>query len=121
MKAVSANQGIRQRLLRIGGTAVLAATLAGAMSAAWAQPGRGGDRGPGERGPQQTQPGEMGRRGDMQGMQGMQGMHDREQMRRGMARELSPEEREQLRRDIRDHGRDVYGDRDQRRRNGPPR
>jgi hypothetical protein len=118
MKAVSTNQGIRQRILRIAGTVLLAVTLTGAMSAAWAQPGRNGDRRPGDRGPQQMQPGEMGRRGDMRDMRDMR---DREQMRGGMYRQMSPEEREQLRRDIRDHGRDVYGDRDQRRRNGPPR
>ncbi|MCC6610649.1 MAG: hypothetical protein IT515_13375 [Burkholderiales bacterium] len=118
MKTASASRRIGQRVLRTAGAAALALVLAGAMTAASAQSGRNGDRGSGDRGPQQVQPGDMSRRGDMRGTRDTP---DRGQIGGGTYRQLSPEEREQLRRDIRDHGRDVYGDREQRRRSGPAR
>ena len=67
--------------------------LALAMSGAWAQPGKGNGRG--------------GR--DADARQDRSERRD-DALRRG--RDLSPEERERLRRDIREYGRDVYRDRD---------
>ena len=90
--------------------AALAVLFAGAVPA-WAQPGPGpgpqGRRGMDRPMPQRQMPppdrGWQGQPGNMQG-----GPH------RG---QMSPEERRQLRRDISDHGRDIYRDP----RGGPPR
>lgn len=119
MKAVSTMPGTKQRILTIAGTAVLALGLALGAADASAQPGRNGDRPGRDADARQLQRGDMGRRSDPREHQ-REMMREREDMRRGM-HHLSPEERRQLRRDIRDHGRDVYGDRDARRRNGPQR
>ena len=77
------------------------ATLVAAAWPAWAQPGPGqsGRRGMDRQMPQRPMgpPPERGwQRPDGEGMQ-----------RRGM---MTPEEREKLRRDIGDHGRDIYRD-----------
>lgn len=117
MKAVSTRSGAKQRILGIAATVVLALALSGTMPVATAQPGKDGDRGARGPGSEQMQRGDMGRRDDMQNQRGMR---EREEMRRGM-QQMSPDERQQLRRDIRNHGREVYGDRDPRRGDGRQR
>lgn len=106
-----------KRILSIAGALALALALAGAMSAASAQPGKSGERDMRDPAAQ-----EMPRQGGMGRQSGMRGRDMRPgedmQMRRG-PHHMSPEERQQLRQDIRNHGRDVYGDprrRDERRR-----
>ena len=100
-----------KRFLRIAGMVLLVA----AVAPAWAQAGKNGRpmaepdrRGVGDQQREQ-------RREQMR-----EQMREREDMRRG-PHDMSPEDRRQLRRDIRDHGREVYRDRDARRRNGPRR
>jgi hypothetical protein len=81
------------RFIRIAGTVLLALAMSSAMSGAWAQAGKGngrGDRNPDDRQSSPRQP----------------------DANRNRHHELSKEEREQLRRDIRNHGHDVYRDRD---------
>jgi hypothetical protein len=92
--------GRERSMKRLVITASLAALLAAAWPA-WAQPGptQGGRRGMDRPMPQRSMgpPPERGwQRPDGAGMQ-----------RRGT---MSPEEREKLRRDIGDHGRDIYRD-----------
>jgi len=115
VKTVASQAGAKQRIVRIAGAALLALALCGAALDASAQPGRDGGRGNRDDGARQLQR----ERAEAMEQRRQQMMRERGEMRRGM-HELSPEERQQLRRDIRDHGRDVYGDRD-RRRGGPPR
>lgn len=83
------------RFVRIAGTVLLASVMAGTMSGAWAQAGKGGGNGREMRNPDARQ--SPPRQSDAD---------------RRHERELSPEERERLRSDIREHGRDVYRDRD---------
>ncbi len=85
----------------------LAAAVLAAGGAAIAQPGQGS--GPGSREFRGPPPGrDMPRRDDEWRRQHRDEWRQREMERR---QQLSPEERRELRRDIRDHGRDVYGDR----------
>jgi hypothetical protein len=105
------------RILGIVGAVALALTLAGAMSAAVAQPSKSGERSMRDPAMQEwPRQGGMGRDDNMRG-RGRE-MRQGEMMGRG-PHHMSPEERQQLRQDIRNHGRDVYGDprrRDDRRR-----
>jgi len=80
------------RFVRIAGAVLIAFAMSSAVSGAWAQAGKGNGRGSDRdaRPPQQ-------RNGDAN---------------RGRDSDWSKEDREQLRRDIRDYGRDVYRDRD---------
>lgn len=81
------------RFVRIAGTALVACAMSVAVSAAWAQPGKANGRGNRDADTRQS---------------GSRQTDAERQRERGM----SKEDREQLRRDIRDHGRDVYQDRD---------
>ncbi len=81
------------RFVRVAGTVLLALTISGVTADAWAQGGNGNGRGSRDPDTRQAQP----RQPDA----------DRKRDSR-----LSKEDRDQLRRDIRDHGQDVYRDRD---------
>jgi hypothetical protein len=81
-----------KRFVRIAGTVLLALAMSSAMSGAWAQPGKANGRAARDQDTRQS----VQRNGDAD--------------RRGS--ELSKEDRERLRRDIREYGNDVYRDRD---------
>lgn len=115
MKAVATKPGKKARVAMIAGAALLALALCGIAPGASAQPGRSGERAPRDAGARQLER----ERAEAMEQRRQQTMRERGEVRRGMP-PLSPDERQQLRRDIRNHGRDVYGDRD-RRRGGPPR
>lgn len=84
------------RFSRIAATVLLALMMSGVMSGASAQGGNGNGRGSRDPDARPSPP----RQADVD---------------RRRRQELTPEEREQLRRDIREHGRDVYRDRDRNR------